>query len=700
MKISKYYFSLILFICFLNNSYATIYYVDDASNTGDVWTPGAIGNDANNGTAIGTPKATIASVLSNYVLTAGDFIYVDAGTYSETNINVTAADDGSAGSYMTIQGASNVLTIFNTTATAHTFNFATASVEYVKIMDLKVTKSTSSYNPVNFTLTGINNIWFENCVLTQAGNNEVVYGTNSSATACTNITFNNCTFTNTSLLSDSDGIEFQENFDNVIVSNCTFNIDGTGVGIYFYNASYASTSNSINTNTLNINHATAGVEGIFLDGATTSDIYSNTITIPSTSNTNSGITLQDNSSTFIPTSSNIYSNTITCYGTGININGFNAANPATNINIYSNTITMSNSGAGHVGIWLSYAGKTGNPIKIYKNRVIGGYYGIELYGDISYCQTYNNYVSNNAYSFYSNASSNDHNDLYYNSFYGTTNGAYFAELSSTDNVINNIFYTTSASAVDYGIEIIVGTNCSIFNYNSFYAPNGARVGYFAGNYTTFANWQAVDKVADASLGDENGQTGNPIFDNAASNDLDIHGAASKAYRLGTPIATFTTDIYGTSRSLTLPWIGAFELITALPIELMLFEGKKYATSNEFYWETASELNNDFFTLEKTNDGKEFETIGEKDGAGTSTDKSIYFMDDYNVRTAINYYRLKQTDYDGKFTYSELISIDNRLVDEKKEIILTTNISGEEVSDLYRGLIFIYYSDGSFVKVIR
>lgn len=659
MSFTQYILLLIIIVFFKFDSIATSYYVDDGSNAGDTWTGTAVGNDANDGLSTTTPKATIASVLSTYALVGGDVIYVDVGSYTETAINIGTADDGAGGSYVTIQGAGTSSTIFTTAATAHTFSFSTANVQYIKIMDLKVTKSSISYNAVNFSASGVNNIWFENCLLTQASNNEVVYGSNSSVTACSDIKYNNCVLTNTSTSSDADGIEFNENFDNVTISNNTFNIDGTGTGILssVTNSSYAITGTSINTNTINMNHTTAAVEGILMNGLVTADFYSNTITIPSTSNSSSGIALKaGSSSALIPTTCNIYSNTITAYGTGIYILGYDSGNPAKTINIYSNTVTMSSSSAGHVGMELQYAGSSGNPITIYKNRMISGYYGIDLYDYVTYCQVYNNYVSNNAYCLYSQASTNNNTDIYFNSFYGTTNGAYFAELSATHNLKNNIFYSTSASATDYAIEIIVGTLCASMNYNEYYVPNGARVGYFAGSYTTFANWQAVDKVSGGTLGEENGQSGNPIYDNAAGNDLDIHSTSSKAYLLGTPIGGITTDIYGTTRNVTTPWIGAFETTVGLPIELIYFN--VYQKNNEIVidWKTETERDNDFFTIEKSLDGKSFKVLTYEKGAGTTTEEQFYTYSDFEPFKGISYYRLSQTDFDGTNVEFDIKSI--------------------------------------------
>lgn len=93
--------------------------------------------------------------------------------------------------------------------------------------------------------------------------------------------------------------------------------------------------------------------------------------------------------------------------------------------------------------------------------------------------------------------------------------------------------------------------------------------------------------------------------------------------------------------------------TVLPITLMDFDVTKntgFVTAN---WRTATEKNNDYFTLEKSIDGSVFETVGIVDGAGNSSGTKRYNYTDKNPAYGLSYYRLKQTDYDGTSTYSQM-----------------------------------------------
>lgn len=96
----------------------------------------------------------------------------------------------------------------------------------------------------------------------------------------------------------------------------------------------------------------------------------------------------------------------------------------------------------------------------------------------------------------------------------------------------------------------------------------------------------------------------------------------------------------------------------LPIELISFTAVTVAdnTRVELKWATASEKNNDFFTVERSRNGATFEQIAKVDGAGNSTTVLNYSAYDESPLEGTSYYRLKQTDFDGKFTFSNLVAV--------------------------------------------
>ena len=140
-------------------------------------------------------------------------------------------------------------------------------------------------------------------------------------------------------------------------------------------------------------------------------------------------------------------------------------------------------------------------------------------------------------------------------------------------------------------------------------------------------------------------------------------------------------------------------LVTLPIETITFSGKKVGKNNELTWETVSEFNNDFFMIEKTIDGENFKCVGYVNGAGNSTSYSTYSLVDYDVKEVINYYRLRQTDFDGKYLISEMITIDNQNIIDK-QISSFTDIIGQKVNEFYHGIVIIIYEDGSSQKIIQ
>jgi hypothetical protein len=94
----------------------------------------------------------------------------------------------------------------------------------------------------------------------------------------------------------------------------------------------------------------------------------------------------------------------------------------------------------------------------------------------------------------------------------------------------------------------------------------------------------------------------------------------------------------------------------IPVELESFTATANDKKINLNWVTATELNNSGFEIEKSTDNLIWNKIGFINGKGTTTEKSYYSFDDNNPTNGKLYYRLKQIDYDGTFTYSSIVAI--------------------------------------------
>jgi hypothetical protein len=96
---------------------------------------------------------------------------------------------------------------------------------------------------------------------------------------------------------------------------------------------------------------------------------------------------------------------------------------------------------------------------------------------------------------------------------------------------------------------------------------------------------------------------------------------------------------------------------ALPVDLTYFRAQATTNGTLLTWQTASEINNEGFEIQRSTDGNNWQNIGFVNGRGTAYETSNYQFMDTNPQKGVNYYRLKQMDYDGAFDYSNVVSVE-------------------------------------------
>ena len=94
----------------------------------------------------------------------------------------------------------------------------------------------------------------------------------------------------------------------------------------------------------------------------------------------------------------------------------------------------------------------------------------------------------------------------------------------------------------------------------------------------------------------------------------------------------------------------------LPVEFTHFTVAAKGAQTQLDFATASEINNDYFEAQRSSNGRDWEIIGKIEGAGTTQQEQKYSFADRQPLPGMNYYRLRQVDYDGQFEYSSIVSI--------------------------------------------
>jgi hypothetical protein len=120
-----------------------------------------------------------------------------------------------------------------------------------------------------------------------------------------------------------------------------------------------------------------------------------------------------------------------------------------------------------------------------------------------------------------------------------------------------------------------------------------------------------------------------------------------------------------------------EMVTPLPVSLLYFTGSLQSSGIvDLSWATADETNNNYFTVQRSTDGIHFTDLQIISGAGTSTSTHTYSATDFPA-SDLTYYRIKQTDLDGKFSYSQIISISSKETDFSFSLFPNPLLSGSE-----------------------
>jgi hypothetical protein len=231
----------------------------------------------------------------------------------------------------------------------------------------------------------------------------------------------------------------------------------------------------------------------------------------------------------------------------------------------------------------------------------------------------------------------------------TWNGSAPATSGITDNITINNNHTVTSSTLDFdnNATVTIKTNATL-NITGNVTVNNNLVLNNSGNLIISGNF-IVKNGASITINGTGIAQINGNFTLSNNNTVKVNGnlTVGNAITFGSNYTFDGTGFVSTGAGCNY-WSGAGSCsLGSLPIKLLNFDAKEENGKVKLVWKTASEENNNFFTLERTADGNAFEKIGTVSGAGSTTNVSNYeFVDSHPIKGR-SYYRLSQTDFDGK-----------------------------------------------------
>jgi hypothetical protein len=210
---------------------------------------------------------------------------------------------------------------------------------------------------------------------------------------------------------------------------------------------------------------------------------------------------------------------------------------------------------------------------------------------------------------------------------------------ATDHFTAQFYSTPQALGSTLGVGIAVVSACEYWDLNR---TNGAS------NVSVTLSWVSAEcpntYVADLPDLRVSRWTGALWTDHG-------NGGTTGTAASGTVVSSAAVTTFGSFA------LASSTLDNPLPVTLTGFEATPLFDHVRVSWQTSSELNNDFFTLERSPAGELFEELVRIPGAGTSPSAHDYVFEDWWPVNGRSFYRLKQTDFDGTFTYSEVVRVD-------------------------------------------
>jgi hypothetical protein len=234
----------------------------------------------------------------------------------------------------------------------------------------------------------------------------------------------------------------------------------------------------------------------------------------------------------------------------------------------------------------------------------------------------------------------------------TTDSTHAPAFGSGDTLTQGVYKIAGAGSLA-GLLVLDGGGDSnaffLFKFGgAFTTSTGTKVVLINGARRCNVFWLAEGAISMAAFTFMKGTT---IANNGANN------MGANGFLEGRMFSTAGAVGFNTSTTFISYSLCGTRVDTEVPITLISFTGKCEQQNTILRWSTASEINNDFFTIERSIDGINWELVGTIDGEGNSNELNSYsILDNFSAKNINYYYKLKQTDFDNKFEYSNPIFV--------------------------------------------
>ncbi|WP_254412281.1 T9SS type A sorting domain-containing protein [Dyadobacter diqingensis] len=201
------------------------------------------------------------------------------------------------------------------------------------------------------------------------------------------------------------------------------------------------------------------------------------------------------------------------------------------------------------------------------------------------------------------------------------------------------------------------------------------------NYSGSAKTFSVD-LTRVGLSGTDVYTTKELFSGASTNQRQMAANAQGTFSITLPAADAAIVEFGN---------------TVLPVNLTSFSAQKSFSGTSLNWKTSGETSNKEFVIERSTDAKTFNAIGKVSGSGDSKAGQTYaFNDPAPVQNEINYYRLKQIDFDGAFEHSRIAAVDYKNLAPENQAYLFPNPGSDvlniRLNNLLEGNVTIQIND--------